>query len=358
MGLCSMKCLEESRSEWILVDHLNKEQSGLLSVGRDNYHGASVRKNISPLARELLVDRIKTVADTAITIDEIVEHRGAAHRVRVEPIVSPASNTLVAVQAIHVPAGEQIPRPPVVGALEWIIWDDGRVETTWDKDMYELYEIPSSESSSPTGDMNQWVNQLIAPEDRARMKLTIDSGIKDSNGKRYFVHYRIITRMGTDNPGFKNLEVSSSVNHDPLLPMRRLCAITREVPELIPAINPEFGDTGGLMRAIFELSTDVVLAAVDVRRWQTFMTSASWEAFGIQSPKYGYLPHVVHPDDFLAFREAVLSDGIEPAAVRLLHTCGEYKPYLVSASAGMNIASTADADYVICSMKELITAGV
>jgi hypothetical protein len=331
------------------VDHLNKEQSGLLSIGSDNYHGASVRKNLSALGRELLVDRIRLVAETALPIDETITRRGETYRVIVEPILSPTSRGLVAVQGAYFLGGEEVPERPVVGSLEWNIWDDGRVETVWDDNMFRLYEIDRTGSASPTGDMNQWVGSLIAPEDRARMKLTIDSGIKDSNGKRYFVHYRIITRMGTDNPGVKNLEVSSSCNPDPVLPMRRLRAITREVPELIPAINPEFGDTGGLMRAIFELSTDVVLAAVDIRRWQTFMTSSSWNAYGIQTPQYGYLPHVIHPDDFTAFRDAVTSDSIDPVQVRFQQTGGEYVPYQVSSSAGLNLA--ADADYVICSIK-------
>jgi hypothetical protein len=340
--------VDESR-KWVLVDHLNKQQSGLLSIGRDNYHGASVRKNLSALGRELLVDRIRVVAESSVPIDETVERKGTGYRVLVEPVLSPASRALVAVLGVYFPAGEEVPERPVVGALEWDIWDDGRVQTTWDNNMFRLYEISRTGSASPTGDMNQWVNQLIAPEDRARMKLTIDSGIKDSNGKRYFVHYRIITRQGTDNPGVKNLEVSSSCNPDPALPLRRLRAITREVPELIPAINPEFGDTGGLIRAIFELSVDMVLAAVDVRRWQTFMTSPSWDSFGIQTPQFGYLPHIVHPDDFATFREAVQSDSIVPVPVRFLHRDGEYRAYNVSASAGLNTPDAAD--YVICKLR-------
>lgn len=339
----------DSRGKWILVDHLNKEQSGLLSIGEVNFHGASVRKNLDAHGRELLVDRLRVVAETGIGSDEIVERRGEKYRVLVEPILSPASRGLVAVRAIFELEGRPLPERPVVGALEWLIWDDGRVETVWDDDMFVLYEISRTGSASPTGDMNQWVNSLIAPEDRARMKLTIDTGIKESNGKRYFVHYRIVTRKDTPNPGIKNLEVSSSSNPDPVLPLRRLRAVTREVPELIPAINPEFGDTGSLMRAVFDLASDAVLVAVDVRRWQTFMTSNSWEAFGIQSPQYGYLPHIIHPDDYESFRDAVQTQPAAPVMVRFLHTSGGFHPYDVSASAGPSTPE--DVEYVICSMK-------
>lgn len=346
-----MTTASDTRGKWILVDYLNKDQSGLLSIGDASFHGASVRKNLDASGRELLADRIRVVADTSIGIDEVVVRRDERCRAVVVPILSPASNKLIAVRAVHILADQELPDKPAVGALEWLIWDDGRIETVWDDAMFDLYGISRSGSSSPTGDMNQWVNSLIAPEDRARMKLTIDAGIKEANGNRYFVHYRILTGFGTADRGIKNLEVASSCNQHPGLPLRRLCGIVREVPDLIPAINPEFGDTGSLMRAVFELSTEVVLAAVDVRRWQTFMTSNSWDAFGLQSPQYGYLPHIIHPDDFDSFREAVQGEGRESAVVRLLHKSGGYFPYEITASSGPT--APGDAEYVICKMKSL-----
>lgn len=344
----SMTTSGDTRGKWVLVDHLNAEQSGLLSIGEVNFHGASARKNLDANGRELLVDRMRSVTESGSGVDEIVERRGDSFRVLVEPVRSPVSGTVVAVLAIYTFQGEALPERPVVGSMEWLIWDDGRVEATWDDNMFTLYEISRTGSASPTGDMNAWVGQLIAPEDRARMKLTIDAGIKESNGRRYFVHYRIVTRKDTATPGIKNLEVASSSNPDPVLPMRRLLGITREVPKLIPASNPEFGDTGGLMRAIFDLATDHALAAVDIRRWQTFMTSNSWHTFGIQSPQYGYLPHIIHPDDFGAFQEAVHSDGTDPVRIRLLHITGGYRPYDVTASSGPD--SPGDAEYVICKL--------
>ncbi|MBG0738715.1 hypothetical protein IV500_04690 [Paeniglutamicibacter antarcticus] len=349
-----MNTVTDTRSKWVLVDYLDKDQSGLLSIGEVNFHGASVRKNLDAHGRELLVDRIRAVEDTGIGIDEVVERRKEKFRVLAEPILSPSSRGIVAVRAIYVPVGEPVPSRPVTGALEWVIWDDGRIETVWDDDMFTIYEISRTGSASPTGDMNQWVNSLIAPEDRARMKLTIDTGIKESNGRRYFVHYRIVTRKGTTDTGVKNLEVSSSSNPDPVLPLRRLRALTREVPELIPAINPEFGDTGNLMRAVFDLSTDAVLLAVDVRRWQTFMTSNSWAAFGIQTPQYGYLPHVIHPDDFEEFRYAVTTVTQEPVTIRFLHSSGGFHPYEVTVSSGPSVAE--DPEYVICRMKPAVVA--
>jgi hypothetical protein len=344
-----MNAANNTRGQWLLVDRLDKEQSGLLSIGEVNFHGASVRKNLDANGRELLVDRMRVVAETGVDIDEYVERRGQTFRVIVEPILSPASQNVVAVRAIYKFQGEALPERPLVGALEWLIWDDGRIETIWDDAMFALYEISRSGSASPTGGMNQWVNSLIAPEDRARMKLTIDAGIKESNGKRYFVHYRIVTRKDSANPGIKNLEASSSSNPDPVLPMRRLLAITREVPELIPAINPEFGDTGGLIRAVFELAGDAVLAAVDVRRWQTFMTSPSWEVHGIQSPQHGYLPHIIHPDDFDVFRESVHSGSTAPVAVRFLHKSGGFHVYDVNTNGGPK--TPGQDEYVICLMK-------
>lgn len=346
-----MDTINDTVGRWVLVDYLNKEQSGLLSIGDMHFHGASVRKNLDANGRELLIDRIRAVVESGIGVDEVVQRRGDSFRVLVEPVLSPTSQTAVGVLAIFLREGEDLPPRPVVGSMEWLIWDDGRVEAAWDDSMFTLYEISHTGSASPTGDMNAWVGQLIAPEDRARMKLTIDAGIRQSNGRRYFVHYRILTRTGSALPGIKNLEVASSCNPDPVLPMRRLIGITREVPELTPAINPEFGDTGGLMRAVFDLATDHALAAVDVRRWQTFMTSNSWHTLGLQSPQYGYLPHIIHPDDFETFREAVQSEETAPARIRLLHVAGGYHSYEITASSGPDMPG--NAEYVICKLKAL-----
>ena len=345
--------IEDERGSWVLVDYLSRDQPGLLSVGDENFHGASLRKNLSPLGRELLVDRIRVVAETSIGMDDIVSRRGEDFRVVVTPVLAPTTDMLVAVQAVYVPEYASLPKRPLAGALEWIVSGAGRIDTAWNDDLFGLYEIDRA-GASPTGDMNQWVAQLIAPEDRARMKITIDAAIKSGNSQRYLVPYRIVTRYGTDNPGVRNLEVSGRVVPNADKGIKMLRAITREVHEVTQSpITPGFGDyqSSSLLRAVFDLADDQVLAAVDTSCWQTFMTSRSWDRRELQSPRFGYLPHIVYPGEFKLLSEIVeASDPSESATVSFLHKDGSYRPYRVYASGESAPGSKEMPQYVVLRM--------
>lgn len=341
-----------TRGKWVLVDYLNKEEPGLLSIGDTNFSGTSLRKNLDPLARELLFDRFRMAVEDGSVIDEQVSLRGEAFRVHVEPLFTPMTGNVLAALGVYLADGD-LPERPLVGALEWKIPGDGLIETAWNNDLFAIYEIPRNGQSSPTGDMARWVSELIAAEDRPRMKFTIDNSIQSSNNQRYLVPYRIITRSRTNNPGSKNLEVSGRVINDPKqAPLKWLRAITREVREPAQSITPGFEDhhTGSLLRAVFELTQDRALMAVDVDYWQTFMTSPSWTEFSLESPKAGYLPHIIHPDDNLPFRDLV-QEGLpsDTIPVRFLHTDGRYRPYVVSVSSGHG--PVPGNRYVICSLK-------
>ena len=350
-----MNTISDTRGRWVLVDYLNQDQPGLLSIGPVNYSGTSVRKNLDLLGRELLMDRIKAVAETGQEIHSTVDHRGINYRVLAVPINSPMTSTVLAVLAIYTAAGEDLPPRPPIGALEWTISSTGHIETSWNDDLFAIYEIDRS-GQSPTGDMNQWVSELISPEDRTRMKVTIDAAITSMNAQRYLVPYKIITRFATASPGFKNLEVSGRVVPDEQRHGKWLRAITREVQEITPApITPGFGDfhSSSLLRAVFELAEEQVLMAVDTSCWQTFMTSSTWQQFGIQSPRFGYLPHVIHPDDYRTFRGTVEeSQPSNRATVRLLHTDSAYRPYTVRASSGRDEHGTTDR-YAVVTMSPI-----
>lgn len=339
MQSTSFAVQHETRSRWVLVDFLNPAEPGLLSIGDVNYSGSSVRKNLDPRGRELLMDRIRDVAASGRPVDEEVSCRGLDYQVLVEPVRAPTTNMVMAVLACYTTAGEELPPRPLIGALEWKISFDGHIDTCWNDDLFEIYELDRS-GSSPTGDMNQWVGELISPEDRTRMKVTIDAAIASVNAQRHLVPYKIITRAASDNPGLKNLEVSGRVVPDTQRNGKWLRAITREVNGApLSPITPGFGDlqTSKLLRAVFELASGVALMAVDVSCWQTFMTSENWQAEGLRLPQFGYLPHVVHPDDFKAFRDLVEAGNPRSrAVVRMLQVDSSYASYSMSASSGQS----------------------
>lgn len=341
----------ETASQWLLIDMINPDQFGLLSIGDKNFSGASVRKNLSALARELLLERTRRVIAAAAPVSETVDVRGDLYDVRIEPIVSPTNRTVLAALAIYAPAGTVLPPRPLIGAIEWMIVDGGRhISTAWDDNMFTLYGIKRSGMGS-AGDFSQWVNELIAPEDRARMKVVITGGIAAPDDQRHLVAYRILTGDGES----KHLEASGRVYTTEDSSVKWLRSITREVPVTGPAVVPNNVDTssGPLLRAALELAQDVAVIAVDVTWSQIFMRSPSWETMGLQIPANGHLPHVVHPDDMQVFLELTAELGGEPggpACIRLLHTDGSYQRYSARASNG-HAEPGGDHRYVVVSLR-------
>ncbi|MCU6481290.1 hypothetical protein [Arthrobacter sp. A2-55] len=341
-----------TQDQWILVDTLNDAQLGLLSIGDTNFYGGSLRKNLDSRGRELLIDRIRRIVGTGQHITEHDEYGGERWQVIVEPIVSPVNQVVIGVLAAYHQEGEALPPRPVVGSIEWEIHEDGRrIETVWSNEMFTLYEVPRSGAGSATGDMSGWISQFIAPEDRARMKVVIDGGIAAPDGQRHLISYRILTRDGEDNPGSKQLEASGRVFIDENRPVKWLRSITREVSGLSPRAPQELDmNSAALVRAAFELSADRALIAIDLSCWQIFMTSPNWSSFSLRSPRYGYLPHTIHPDDYQRFRTLCQAADVfnAPAAVRFLQTDGSYRLYEVAASNGH--FRSANERYIVASL--------
>ncbi|WP_170835537.1 hypothetical protein [Arthrobacter alpinus] len=182
--------------------------------------------------------------------------------------------------------------------MEWKIDPKtGAIESEWNAGMYELYELVPDAGPSPTGDMTQWVNQFIAPEDQAIMKMTIDASISAHDGERYIVSYRIKT--GGEDGGVKILQVSGRVTTSPLNGSIWLRAITREIGSMASSIMPEGlkVDTSGLLQALLNLSDDMIFFAVDSTTWQIFMPSPNLESHGLAVGEGGFLANMIAPAD-------------------------------------------------------------
>lgn len=346
----------ETASQWVLIDMMNPDQFSVLSIGSTNFSGASMRKNLDSLGRELLLDRTRRAMVSAVAVRETAEVRGAEYDVLVDPILSPTSRTVVGALAIYVPSGHEFPERPVVGSIEWEIRDGGRrITTVWNDDMFILYGIRRSGMGS-AGDFTQWVNELIAPEDRARMKVVITGGIAAPDEQRHLVAYRILTGDGQS----RYLEASGRVYLDRESGAKWLRSITREVPGSAPKVTPNNVDTssGPLLRAAFELS-DNAMFAMDISWSQIFMTSPSWENVGLQYPSQGHLPHVIHPDDLQVFNDIFDELGGKPSGgipVRFLHTSGSYQTYKVCVSNGHSHKESGHR-YAVVSLRAAPTEG-
>lgn len=353
--VCRVDQTTDTMGRWVLIDALIEDQLTLMSIGDVDYAEASVRKNLDAMGRELLLPGVKEVLAGGPSIQKETEHRGSRWSVRIEGIHSPINKVVVAIRAIYVPAGEPFPPAPVVGGIEWRIMDGGHIDTVWDDTMFSLYEVQRSGSGSGTGDMNGWVNYLIAPEDRARMKVVIDTGIGNPDGNRHTISYRIITRSKTDSPGSKQLEAVSRVVVDEEKGIKWLRSFTREVTYLNPSFPQEMDNqSAALVRAAFDLISNRAMFAVDTTTWQVFMTSKDWRQFGLQKPQSSYLPNSIHPDDFSSFAElcTMACPSSEPYPIRALQEDGTYRHYEVQASSGH--FDTQGKRYVIVAVQPLI----
>lgn len=342
-----------AEGSWMLIDMINPNSYSLVSVGGESKPGLSLRKSLSELTRELILERVKQVGEHGKPLDENVEHRGQKWRVKVRPLISPVNRVVVGVQAIFVKATSPIPERPLAGTLEWRIIDGGRViETDWDDDMFAIYGARRTGLGSAAGNMTDWVGTLVAPEDRARMKVVITGGISAPDGQRHVIAYRI---NAGDDGTTKYLEASGRVTHDPDGHTKWLRGITREVEEMAPAKHPAVADmaSGALLRAAFDLNRETVMLAIDTEWWQIFMTNAAWAVNRLQMPHYGYVPHAVHPDDMDEFMTLCDTAGASqpPATIRFLCTDGNYAAFTASVSSG-RFGDSGDRRYVIASLAQ------
>lgn len=293
-----MEEVKLSAATWILVDVLETGALGLLSVGNSHYPGSSVRKNLDQRARVLLMVNLRAAIEQGSPVDKIETNEGMDWRVVVEPIRSPTTGQTVAAHCIYAAPDAVLPPRPVIGALEWKIDPKtGAIDSEWDAGMYELYELVEDAGPSPTGDMTQWVNQFIAPEDQAIMKMTIDASISAHDGDRYIVSYRIKT--GGNEGGMKILQVSGRVTASTHKESIWLRAITREIGSRTSTIMPEGlkVDTSGLLQALLNLTNDMIFFAVDSTTWQVFMPSPNLEGHGLAVGEGGFLANMIAPDD-------------------------------------------------------------
>ncbi|GAB3244432.1 hypothetical protein [Arthrobacter pigmenti] len=318
---------DAAQGKWILVDVLENDRLSLLAIGDDTYSEASVRKNLTHIGRALILERLRNAVQTRQR-DEGPASFGQDHyAIHILPITSPVHHTVVGALAVYHSLDQDCPPAPVVGAWEWEIAKDGAVPH-WDRNMYVLYGLESSQPPPAS----QWVNEMLSPEHRATMKLTIDAGVSDPRSDRHLIPYSIQTA----DEGAKELQMSARRYVDAAGKVW-LRGLTREVNEPTQRITPGLEDVSmaDLGRAAFELATDRILAAIDCHEWKIFMTSPSWEHHGLKSHTDGSLDMLVHPDDLPSLKTFVIENGTDTArsiTARFRNATGDWADYKVQSN--------------------------
>ena len=291
-------------SLWTLVE---KEMS-LLSIGSTHYTGVSLRKTLGPVAREVLLPALREAVETGADIRRVVAAAGEEWSVRVDALIAPMTREVVGAHGVFVPHGRGWPPKPAVGATEWLVSPTGAapIRSYWDEGMFELYEFDVpwyTDAPVQAGwPAPQWFNHVLVPEDRARMKVSLDEVVQSVTPQLHTLTYGIITGLGGGRPGRKQLRLAGRALQQEAGGDILLQGLMHEVagpledylPEIAPARTDDF------VRAIFDVSSEA-LCAVDTHFMDIYMTSASWEAAGLAPVDNGSLLKLVHPEDGPAF---------------------------------------------------------
>ncbi|GHF08507.1 hypothetical protein GCM10017786_47880 [Amycolatopsis deserti] len=156
-----------AEGNWVLVDtrpddprrdrHRGRKVGLLLAVGQASYHGVAPRNALDHrLAQHLLRYRLEQAVREGNRVEaDRVTYAGREWKVRVLPITSPVTGTVVAAMGCYLDAATDwatVP-PPLVGSWEWRITEAGadhQNTIAWTDELFELYGLaPPDEERQP-----------------------------------------------------------------------------------------------------------------------------------------------------------------------------------------------------------------
>ncbi|MFJ8896830.1 hypothetical protein ACIRCZ_19765 [Leifsonia sp. NPDC102414] len=323
----------DSIGEWVIcglewVEHEERERPILLAVGDREFGGSSPRRSLDQRSREVMFAPLVHAMTTGQDARNLTTYREAQFDVVVRVVRSPDRSTVLGAYGIFVEAGTSIPAAPVIGTWQWHVFRDTGTNfdenaSVWDDALFSLYEFPRDWVSSVRGPVGDWLSKLIATtEDRAKMKRHIDTAVSAATHLRQLFTYKVVTRYGTANPGFKYLSLCGRTYDDPehteALWMR---GFTREVKsasaDVSHGLAPVSPDalSEALTDAAFRLSRNLAFAAVDLLQARVFLTSPSWSEFGLQPDYEGSITALLNGEDRDSLERALddVSAGRAPA---------------------------------------------
>lgn len=297
----------DALGQWVVLDRFG-ETTTLLAVGDHDLGGVSPRRRLSQASREVLLPALTEVLDSGIQVSRTTEHGNESYSVRAEPIHTPDRSRVVGAYGIYTGEGRQMPAEPLIGAWQWTVDLEGNnigeTSSLWDDKLFELHEFPQSASQSSRGPVGDWLTRLLPYEERARVKTTVDAGLAAGNNVHQLLTFGAITRLGTPNPGKKQLSlVGSAVPVEGRPGVHYAYGFTREVqqPSIYRTTGLDAIDPADFTRAYFALASETAFAAVDCAQSYTFMTSPSWGRLGFHEPFEGDIAALASEDNRAEF---------------------------------------------------------
>ncbi|GAA4266613.1 hypothetical protein [Frondihabitans peucedani] len=318
--------------QWVVLDRFG-DTTTLLAVGNQDLDGVSPRRHLSQVGRQVLLPALTEALSNGSAVDRVAEFGDESYVVRVKPIHTPDKSRVVGAYGIYTEEGRQLPPEPLIGAWQWTVDltgnNVGDTSSLWDDNLYELHEFPKSASQSSRGPVGDWLTRLLPYEERARVKTTVDAGLAAGNNVHQLLTFGAITRLGTPNPGKKQLSlVGSAVPIEGRPGVHFAYGFTREVqrPSTYRTTGLDVVDPTEFTRAYFALASETAFAAVDCAQSYTFMTSPSWGLLGFYEPFEGDIAALATEKGRLEFEtfieQARQSDGETQLDVKLLRADG------------------------------------
>lgn len=268
----------------------------IVMIGDQPCGPVSARKLTRRVPRGLLLDdnRVAAVYQHGQTVEETVVRDDGSWYVRLDPLCSPYSQTVLGVQAVVVRQGQPIPSQPLVGIWEWVIdrQQDGqpgaRRFTYWDENLFKLYKMDTSIAQHRQGywEAGEWANQLIEPTDQMRVSTSIRDGVQDGlNGvveKVRCLTYNVVTGYGqsADEQGRRHLRlvgVIPRINSEDQHIL--LQGFSYEVPgtfhDMAFEQDANAARVDDVLRGVMELARDPMVV-VDAQTLNVLMSSSAW----------------------------------------------------------------------------------
>lgn len=282
--------------EWGLF--CGPEGKQLVSVGGLPCGPVSARKVTRSTPRRILLDenRVSRVLDSGEPTTELVSHRGSTWVATLRPVITPRTETTVAVLAAVSETEQELPDPPLVGSWEWEIerGRDGQPtphrRSYWDRNLFRIYEVEPEIAERHSGhwDTGEWANELIDQADQMRVNSSIRDGLQDGLGGDWGVvrclTCNVVTGYGSPSPGRKHLRLVGQI-----VPIRPeddqiiMHGFSYEVPPTFHdlALEQDAGRVDDVLRGVMELAGEP-MAVVDAETLDVLMTSPAWrsEDFG------------------------------------------------------------------------------
>lgn len=297
----------DALGQWVVLDRFG-DATTLLAVGDRDLGGVSPRRRLSQASREVLLPALTATLTSGKEVTRGIEYGSESYSVCAKPIHTPDRSRVVGAYGIYTGEGRQVPAQPLIGAWQWTVDltgnNVGDTSSMWDDNLYELHEFPKSASQSSRGPVGDWLTRLLPYEERARVKTTVDAGLAAGNNVHQLLTFGAITRLGTPNPGKKQLSlVGSAVPVEGHPGVHYAYGFTREVqqPSTYRTTGLDTVDPTDFTRAYFALASETAFAAVDCAQSYTFMTSPSWGRLGFHKPFEGDIAALATEEDRAEF---------------------------------------------------------